>query len=261
MTMVNDPLVSASDVAKVIAQDPSLSSRVLRLSNSAFYGMPGKINTINNAVILLGFKIITTLVLSITVFDMFPEKRRSRALFDRKAFWLHSLCCGLIARHLALRTKKRFLFDPEELFCAGLLHDIGKIVLEQYLHEEFHASLTLARDKKIPQHRAEKEHLGFSHADVAKWLTEGWGLPAQIAKALALHHDPEVSSQSIDSPGVCHVADWLCYEMGIVIDAAYAAPRTEQRLIETLGLTPPYLEEMQEKIRFEIEASSLFFTA
>jgi HD-like signal output (HDOD) protein len=261
MTMVNDPLVSTSDVAAIIAQDPSLSSRVLRLSNSAFYGMPGKINTIHHAVVLLGFKIITTIILSLTVFDMFPEHKRSRRLFDRKAFWLHSLCCGLIARRLARNVKKRFLFDPEELFCAGLLHDIGKIVLEQYLHEEFHTALTIARDRKIPQHHAEKECLGFSHADVAEWLTAGWGLPAQIAKALAMHHEPGPADQLIDSAGVCHVADWLCYTMGIVIDVAYQAPDCDPSIIEGLGCTPEFLEEIQNKTQQELESSSLFLPA
>ena len=261
MTMVNDPLVSTSDVAAIIAQDPSLSSRVLRLSNSAFYGMPGKINTIHHAVVLLGFKIITTIILSLTVFDMFPEHKRSRRLFDRKAFWLHSLCCGLIARRLARNVKKRFLFDPEELFCAGLLHDIGKIVLEQYLHEEFHTALTIARDRKIPQHRAEKECLGFSHADVAEWLTAGWGLPAQIAKALAMHHEPGPADQLIDSAGVCHVADWLCYTMGIVIDVAYQAPDCEASIIEGLGCTPEFLEEIRNTTQQELESSSLFLPA
>jgi HD-like signal output (HDOD) protein len=261
MTMVNDPLVSTSDVAAIIAQDPSLSSRVLRLSNSAFYGMPGKINTIHHAVVLLGFKIITTIVLSLTVFDMFPDHRRSRRLFDRKAFWLHSLCCGLIARRLAQNTKKRFLFDPEELFCAGLLHDIGKIVLEQYLHEEFHTALTIARDKKIPLHCAEKEHLGFSHANVAEWLTTGWGLPTQITRALARHHEPESANQLIDSAGVCHVADCLCYTMGVVIDVAYQAPDCDSSIIEGLGCTPEFCEEVRNKTHQELESSSLFLPA
>jgi HD-like signal output (HDOD) protein len=261
MTMVNDPLVSTSDVAAIIAQDPSLSSRVLRLSNSAFYGMPGKINTINHAVVLLGFKIITTIVLSLTVFDMFPEHKRSRRLFDRKAFWLHSLCCGLIARRLAQHAKKRFLFDPEELFCAGLLHDIGKIVLEQYLHEEFHTALTVARDKAIPQYRAEMECLGFSHATVAEWLTAGWGLPAQISRALAKHHEPEDAHQLIDSAGVCHVADWLCYSLGIVIDTAYQAPECDDSIIERLGCTPEFLDDLRTGIQQELESSSLFVPA
>jgi HD-like signal output (HDOD) protein len=210
--------------------------------------------------VLLGFKIITTIVLSVTVFDMFPESKRSRQLFDRKAFWLHSLCCGLIARRLALYAKKRFLFDPEELFCAGLLHDIGKIVLEQYLHEEFHQSLKTARDNKIPQHIAEKDVMGFSHADVAQWLIAGWGLPPQIAAALALHHGPFTSESPLDSAGVCHIADWLCYSLGMVIDSTYQTPEPESVPLATIGLTPEYTEELREKIEQELESSSLFLS-
>jgi HD-like signal output (HDOD) protein len=260
MTMVNDPRTSTSDVADIIGQDPSLSSKVLRLANSAFYGMPSKITTINHAVVLLGFKVITTIVLSITVFDMFPENKRSRELFDRRAFWLHSLCCGLVAKQLAMHVKRRFLFDPEETFCAGLLHDIGKVVLEQYLHVEFHAALKHARDHKLPMHLAEKKVLGFTHADTAEWLTASWGLPAEILKPLARHHDPELSGAAPDSAGLCHAADWLCYTMGMVIDPAYETPVPEKSVMDALELTPPVIEQLQADIPHELEQSSLFLS-
>ncbi|MBN1130924.1 MAG: HDOD domain-containing protein [Chitinispirillaceae bacterium] len=260
MAMINNPLVSTNDVASVIMQDPSLSARVLRLANSAFYGMPGKINTINHAVVLLGFKILTTIVLSLTVFDLFPESKRSRMLFDRKSFWLHSLCCGLIARHLGMHAEKRFLFDPEELFCAGLLHDIGKIVLEQYLHDDFHEALRAARATNTPLFFAEQKTMGFSHGDVASWLTEGWGLPPGIVRALASHHDPDTSAGTVDSAGVCHVADWLCYAMGKGIDGGYAAPEPDTGLLASFCITPESTEALQEKIQSELEGASIFLS-
>jgi HD-like signal output (HDOD) protein len=134
-------------------------------------------------------------------------------------------------------------------------------VLEQYLHEEFHTALTIAKDRKIPQHCAEKEYLGFSHATVAEWLTTGWGLPTQITKALAMHHEPEPADQLIDSAGVCHVADWLCYAMGIVIDVSYQAPDCDKSILEGLGCTPEFQVEIQNKTRQELESSSLFLPA
>ena len=260
MGMINDPRTSTSDVADIIGQDPSLSSKVLRLANSAFYGMPAKITTVNHAVVLLGFKVITTIVLSVTVFDLFPENKRSRGLFDRRAFWLHSLCCGLVSKQLAMHVKKRFLFDPEEAFCGGLLHDIGKVVLEQYMHEEFHGALKYAREKRLPMHIAEKKVLDFSHAEVAEWLTATWGLPAEILKPLAHHHDPVLSGPAPGSAGLCHAADWLCYTMGMVIDPSYETPVPSKEITDALELTPLLVEELQSKIPEEMEQSSLFLS-
>lgn len=259
MRMTSDPLTSSGDIAVVIGQDLSLSSKVLRLANSAFYGIPGKIASINQAVVLLGFKVITTIVLSATVFDMFPESKRSRRLFDRKAFWLHSLGCALIAKYLAERPERPLPLDPEEAFCAGLLHDIGKVVLEQYQHEEFHTALDTARKKKIPLHEAELQELGFTHTDTAAWLLSGWMLPPEIELPLTRHHDPAGTGEYSVGIALCHAADWLCYKIGMVIDSAYATPVLDETVAAMLHVTPEIIEDLREKIPVAIEQSSIFF--
>ena len=111
MAVINNPATSSSDVAFIVGQDLSLSAKVLRLANSAFYGMPRSITNINNAVVILGLRVINTMVLSLTVFDMFPGDRKS-ALFNRQAFWRHSLGCGVIAKMMAARMKRFTLIDP-----------------------------------------------------------------------------------------------------------------------------------------------------
>jgi HD-like signal output (HDOD) protein len=200
-------------------------------------------------------------VLTVTVFDMFPESKRSRHLFDRKAFWLHSLGCGLIAKYLAQHQTRPSLFDPEEAFCAGLLHDIGKVVLEQYQHEDFHTALHTARTKKIPLFEAEKEVLGFTHANVAEWLMSGWRLPPEIELPVAHHHDPTPSAHDFEGIALCHAADWLCYQTGMVIDKAYTAPEPEESILGMVNLTPAMVDDLKEKIPPEIENSSIFFSA
>jgi HD-like signal output (HDOD) protein len=258
MRMISDPRASSGDIAALIGQDPSLSSKLLRLANSAFYGMPGKITSINQAVVILGFKVITTIVLSVTVFDMFPESKQSKRLFDRKAFWLHSLGCGLTAKYLAQRLPARTL-DPEEAFCAGLLHDIGKVVLEQYLHEEFHAALRTARAKSIPLFAAEKETLGFTHANCAEWLMSDWGLPPEIELPIVGHHDGTAATHAFDGVALCAAADWACYQIGIVIDSAYTAPELEREIADRINLTPETIGELREKIPGDLAQSSIFF--
>lgn len=259
MGIINNPLTSSSDVAFVVGQDLSLSAKVLRLANSAFYGIPRSITSINNAVVILGLKVINTMVLSLTVFDMFPEDSRSTSRFNRKAFWIHSLSCGLIAKHLASRIRKVILFDPEEAFCAGLLHDIGKVVMEQYLHEDFHTTLEYAAEKNIPNFQAENELLGYNHTDIAEWLTESWSLPSEIRLSLMYHHEPEASVQCQDIVTLCHLADWLCYETGMIIDESFPAPSLREDSIKLLKLLPQDIENIKELLPEELEKTSIFY--
>ncbi|MBD3421297.1 MAG: HDOD domain-containing protein [Chitinivibrionales bacterium] len=221
---INSADSSAQEVAGLICQDPSLSAKVLRLANSAFYGMPRTITSISNAVVILGLKVINTLVLSLTVFDMFPERCGGR-LFNREAFWRHSLGCALIAKMLARKMQNRVLFDEEVAFCAGLLHDIGKVVMEQYLHPDFHSALQHAQDTEMPMHEAEFEMLGYMHTDVAEWLTANWKLPGEIHHPLYYHHAPHTAPEHTDIVALCHFADILTYELGLKVDEKYAPPQ------------------------------------
>ncbi|NLE00985.1 MAG: HDOD domain-containing protein [Fibrobacter sp.] len=259
LQIINEPLTSSNDVANVIGQDISLSSKVLRLANSAFYGIPRSITNINNAIVVLGFKVINTMVLSLTVFDLFPESTKYAKLFDRKAFWLHSLSCGLIAKSLASKIKKFILFDPEEAFCAGLLHDIGKVVMEQYMHQEFHKALQVAKQKNIPLFEAETQIMGFNHTDVAEWLTSSWSLPLDIQLPLIHHHSLNSIPQYQDIINLCHLSDWLCYETGMMIDNIYAPPVLQESSLTGLMLQESDIETVKKELPEQIEKTSLFF--
>ena len=257
MHIVHDPSSSSSDVAFIVGQDLSLSAKVLRLSNSAFYGMPHTITSIHNAVVILGFKIINTIVLSLTVFDMFPHEKKS-SLFNRTAFWRHCTSCGLICRFLSQRIKSFVLFDPEEAFCAGLLHDIGKVAMEQYLHDDFHKALKHAKHKNIPLYDAEKETLGYAHTDVAHWLTSGWQLPDAISLPLSHHHDPQNVKDHADIVALCHFADYLCYELKLTIDEDYAPPKLDRQAVDKLDISSEDIEALRLVLSGELEKVNAF---
>ncbi|MBD3345544.1 MAG: HDOD domain-containing protein [Chitinivibrionales bacterium] len=258
VTTINDPTTSANDVAFLVSQDMSLSAKVLRLANSAFYGIPRSITSIQQAVVILGMKVINTMVLSLTVFDMFPQDKGSR-LFNREAFWRHCLGCALISRILADTMKSFVIFDSEEAFGAGLLHDIGKVVMEQYFHEDFHKALTLAQEKNISFFDAEKEALGFTHVDIAGWLTEDWNLPQELLLPLIHHHAPAESQEYSDIVALCHYADWLCYQTGIVIDSSYAAPKLDEQSVAKLNIDQKVIEKIKGSIDQELKKMTVFF--
>ena len=257
MHIVNDPSSSAGDVAFVVGQDMALSAKILRLANSAFYGVPRTITSINNAVVILGLKIINTIVLSLTVFDLFPREKK-QSLFNRTAFWRHCTSCALICRFLAEKMRKFVLFDAEEAFCAGLLHDIGKMVMEQYMHEDFHRALKHAKHMKLPLFQAEKETLGFSHTDVAQWLTSGWQLPVQLQLPLVYHHDPAAAPECADIVALCHYADYLCYELKLTIDEQYPAPPLNRQSADLLELSARDIDDLAARLSNELERVNIF---
>jgi len=260
MQIVNSPNTSADTVASLVSQDISLSAKVLRLANSAFYGIPKSINTLNNAVVILGFKIIQTMVLSLTVFDMFTRNSDDEAgvAFDRNDFWRHSLRCAVLGRLLAHRRRRSFALDPEEAFCAGLLHDVGKVVMEQYLNQDFHRALHHARLHGLSSFEAERDMLGYTHCDVASWLTGSWSLPDEIEQPLICHHEPEEATICADSVMICHLADILS-KVNEKDEAAVqeAATALEQKA-RMLGLSVRDLMETMGDIQGEMDRASLF---
>jgi HD-like signal output (HDOD) protein len=257
MQIVSDPSSSANDVAFVVGQDLALSAKILRLANSAFYGAPRTITSISNAVVILGLKVINTIALNLTVFDLFPHEKKS-SLFNRTSFWRHSTSCGLICRFLTERLRKFVLFDAEEAFCAGLLHDIGKVVMEQYLHEDFHKALKHAKHRKISLYEAEKETLGYSHTDVAQWLMSGWQLPVQLSLPIIRHHDPQHAKECGDIVALCHYADYLCYELKLTLDEDYAPPPLNAASVESLEIRPEDIEDLKGRLSMELERMNIF---
>ncbi len=233
---VNDPDSSAADVGRIVAQDASLSAKIIRLANSAYYGIPRSVTNVNNAVVILGLKVINVIVLSLTVFDMFPSNGK-KPLFDRRNFWRHCLCCGALARMLAQKMPANKL-NVEDAFCAGVLHDIGKIVMEQYLHSDFQRSLAHSAGIGMPFVEAEETLLKFTHTDVAEWLIECWELPENLHNSIVYHHSPVQEDAGNPYACLCHLADYYAYDPRIQDkERSLPAPPFAPEALSVLGLT------------------------
>lgn len=252
LRIINDPTTTAVDVANLISRDLSLTSKVLRLANSAFYGIPRTVTTVQNAVVILGLKVINTMVFSITVVKMFPGDGRNE-MFSRKKFWAHSLACAVLSRQLALRMRKFTLFDPEECFCAGLIHDIGRIVLDQYFHENFLKAIQKGMEERISLTQAENEVFGFNHTDVGDWLTSRWELPQDIRVPIVFHHSPGKTEYAREITTLVHLADGLCYDVGFGLPGLEVKPALDSALIAQLGFTQEDLEAVKAGAHEEIE--------
>lgn len=201
---------SAADLAKVIYFDQALAAKVLRIANSPFYGFSRKVKTIEHATVILGFRDIRNMALAMSVFGSFFAGAASTR-FDRIRFWEHSLSCGLGAKVIAEEAG----LNKTELFVAGLIHDLGKVVLDRYDRDGFLEVLEAATSRHLAWEEAEREVLGFTHADVATRLLEFWKFPPELARPVAYHHRPWDDDQEPQRSAVIYLADVLTRSQGL----------------------------------------------
>lgn len=213
MKLTEDPDSTAQQINNVLNEDQSMTARVLRLANSAYYGFPRRIATVTDAIIFLGFKTIRSIVMAASVSDMLSREMEGYALAPGE-LWRHSQCTAMTARFIARTTK----FSSLDLaYTAALLHDIGKVILNNYLKEGYQDVVSRVMVGDIPFSEAENEILGFNHANVGARVAEKWNLPPELVEAIAMHHCPEQAQINKKLTAIVHVSDALCLAMGIGI--------------------------------------------
>ena len=225
-TMVENEKTSAADMGDVIAKDQVLSAKLLRLVNSPIYGFPGRISSVTHAIVLLGFNVVKGLVLGTAVFDKLAR--------DAKGLWEHSLGCAVLSRRIA---KERGLRDAEEIMVAGLLHDLGKVVMSFVAPVEFGSILGLAESRRCHVSIAEREVLGVDHTGVAEWITRHWHLPLRLSDALVFHHAPLQARFAADIAAIVHLADILARGMGYGYPGDPVMPALDHEAFQSLGLS------------------------
>jgi HD-like signal output (HDOD) protein len=192
----------------IISPDISLTAKILKIANSPFYGLSREINSLQHALTILGFKEIRNLVLSTVVFDSFKNIKEN-AKFDINEFWKHSFVCGITANIIAAELKKA----GNEFFVAGLIHDIGKLVIYITLPTEFFKLIeaTGPLELKYMTFQTEKEILGITHDEVGMSLLQKWNFPKELSAAVGFHHYPQKADKDSLLTFVVHTADILAH--------------------------------------------------
>ncbi len=230
MRLLDDLTSSAESVAEVLGRDPVLAARVLRLANSALYMRARRVANLRDAVVLVGFGAVRSLLFTAVAYDAFTPGAPGYGL-DRVRMWQHALAVATVARHLA-RTRE---LDGEAAFVAGLLHDIGKIALSHSLEEQYRAVLA-AVEGGADFVEAERAVVGCDHAQVGAEAARRWNLPEPLVQAIEHHHRPDEAA-ALGLADVVHVADALSVMLGFGVGTDQLMHRCSEGALERLGLT------------------------
>lgn len=232
--LVDNPQTSASQLGKVIESDQGLTSKVLKIANSAFYGFPRQISTIDFAIIVLGFDALKEIVISISLVSALQKK--NDASFDAKGFWDHAIFSAVIARRLARDLGYRV---SGEVFVGALLHDMGITVLHQHFQEEYREMCEKVRQSEVTFLEAEQEVLGVTHAEIGGWLAERWNFPSQLVEAIAKHHKPLQAAENPDLVSIIHCADMLANRLHTQPTMFDVGLDFQPEVLQRLGLDDP----------------------
>ena len=191
--LIRKPAITVNEVSSLIIKDPALTSRILRMANSSYYGLSYKVATLSKAIAVLGFSIIQNLGITATIFKIF--NKCNPALLNIKGLWHHSLGCAIASKII---LKKQSPVLQEKAFLAGILHDIGKVIIAENLPEETNKVLSkLREDEFLTQSELEKDFIGYTHSDFGAFISEKWQFPPELSIAIKFHHDPHLFLNNI----------------------------------------------------------------
>jgi putative nucleotidyltransferase with HDIG domain len=231
LAMLRDDGSSAEDCARCIATDQALTARVLRLANSAFYGVPGRVGSVNRAIQMLGKRTLRAALTTVALAGQFSAVSCEGFRFD--GFWRHTIGTAIGAEAIA----RACALDDETAFTAGVLHDIGRLALAAHFPRETAAMLELARAQDLPWLEAERIALGTDHAVIGTAIALHWHFPAAVQAAIATHHAPQADGAAPGMADVIHVADAIVHALDLAGDADEAVPDIDPQAWTRLGLS------------------------
>lgn len=211
MSLLKEPTTAATDIEKEIMKDQGLTTKVLKMANSAFYSGRRQIKTVADATVLLGFDTVQSIVLASTVGKVM-EKELKGYSYERNALWRHAQISAITARSIAKIAKYP---NPDIAYTAGLLKDVGKVILDEYVHDSYMEILDLISKETMAYVTAEEQILGFNHGQVGAKIVEKWNLPTELVEAIEFHHNPFETFINVELVSIVHVSDGLVMMMGI----------------------------------------------
>ena len=240
--------VAADQLASKIMNDQALTAKTLRLANSSFYGMPRKVSRVSDAISVLGLRTVRSVVTAAAVTGSFAPPRCEG--FDFVAFWRHAIATAVCARLLAVHMK----IDPEAAFTAGLLHDLGHLVLASCFAPEFAQVLAHQSEHDMPAVEVEQALLGMSHTAVGGLMAEHWRFSPDVVQAIRQHHAPEAPGAGVRLCSLVHVADNMAHALDLAHVEGDAVPEMCTAAWMQVALDGPTCRRVLEQTETQAEA-------
>lgn len=241
---IEDPRTNAAYLGRIVEKDQALTSRLLRLANSALYGFPNRIESVTRAIAMIGFNQLRDLVLALSVRETFGKFSIDSRL-TMKSFWEHSIGCGIASRTLAILKGEK---NTETYFVAGFLHDLGRLLLLEHYPGKYAEVCRLAEQENMMMYQMEKQKLDFTHADVGGALLKAWNLPNSLVEAVTYHHKPLASVQNRELAAIVHAADIIVHALEIGFSGERLVPPLDSEAWLHIGLNETSLETAVERI-------------
>ncbi|MFH2050399.1 MAG: HDOD domain-containing protein [bacterium] len=255
--VINDPDCSAAKVAAILAEDPAMSVKVLKLTNSAFYGLSREVNSVKQAVVIVGIEAIKNLVLSASVLDMFKGSSIDQEAQEK--FWRHSLATGYCCRILSKKLQARGIIDQDTAFSAGLLHDLGKLVFSCFLDKEYTKLKDARKNDRISQDfELENQILGYNHAQIGGFLSVLWKLPQKLGEAISYHHNPHELKDENPLVNLVHISNYIAKKTFYEQDEQAFIGHLDNEVLKNMEIEEQQLEEYSEVLREEYLKAETF---
>jgi putative nucleotidyltransferase with HDIG domain len=250
--MTNDPDVSAAELNRVISTDEALTANVLRLCNSAYYGLPRVISSVTQAIMYLGLQTVRNMVLSTTMDHVYSKQDMSAYDYTATGLSEHSFAAAVGAQVISKKLRPGL---GDTAFTAGLLHDVGKIVLAQYVRGHQDRLHELAGSPRITP-AAENEVLGVDHAHVGSQIADVWNFPQELTLAIGYHHHPEEAKGRPLLAVITQLADVVCLRLGTGLLGGPCLMPISEYCSEATGYTEDGVEDLCQEVQAALQATA-----
>jgi len=255
LRLCDDPDANTRQIARLIEKDPVLTTKVLKLVNSSYFGLSKELYSINQALVLIGYDNLKSMVMSASMLQIFNKDSKVGS-FSRKALWKHSVGVGIGARFLAKRVG---IGDPEQAFVAGLIHDVGKVIIDWFFHPQFVEIITLVDRDHCWIREAEIRVMQVTHEEIGSYLASRWNLPDLLKNGIAYHHQPTLAGEYAVMAAEVQLSDSLIRELDVGYGGDPTVPVIDGEISSILPLRQSP-DEIVSDLALELEESENIFT-